>query len=613
MPLTLDDYQNIVKGFKKSGYEMEQTPTVMANPLLISVTNGNQQTNYRLWAFQITPGGGGASVRAADEFRVQVTNGPKNINDFDSNGYIDLLIGYSREKDTIAAYDRRWLEAWTRHEETRKQGEKKKSPSAQVKDADIQKGKSIGFHHLTKSTKLFNNGNIVTMTPEKLPEYLRNHNKIIKGEIPSSKIDSRVTTAKNIVDYCHEQGLPFKAELIARYIASILTKPFVILAGVSGTGKSKLAQLVAEFYGVEKLEVETSETNNSVVDGKMFGFSKPFARVFDSNRFSLVAVRPDWIDNQSILGFVNPLTGKYESTQALDIILRASENIDQIENKLAANRYFMLLDEMNIARVEHYFSDWLSCSESRRLLPDGSISQQAVPLHRNKELTTSLINHDGTTSEKNVPSEITLPTNLIVTGTVNVDETTFGFSPKVLDRAMVIEFDEVDLEGMYANSDTAACDNFSFPEHLPDFKLASSAHYKNLQAPTHAHLVNVNQILEQSRLHFGYRTANEIALFIEIYNTMLPKDDADIEMLRALDVAILQKVLPRLSGNRVKLEKPLTALCFYLKDLTMAVDKIDTTSMPFEQNYKAKMIKSYVRALEMLDALRTFGYVSFFK
>lgn len=607
MPLTLDDYHNIVKGFKVNGFEMVKAPTAMANPLLISCTEGDQQTNYRVWAFLITGGGGD---RSADEFRVQITNGPRQANEFDSNGYVDLLIGYSAEKDVIVAYDRRWLEKWTESFENTGQ---KGSPSVQVKAKDINAGKSKGFHYLTKMTQKFGNANIVTMTAEKLPEYLKDHEKIIKGEIPSSKIDTQVTTAKTIVDYCHQQGLPFKAELIARYLASILTKPFVILAGVSGTGKSKLAQLVAEFYGVEQLQLETSETNKNADDGQMFCFSKPFSRVFDSNRFSLVAVRPDWIDNQSILGFVNPLTGKYESTQALDIILRASENINQNENKLAANRYFMLLDEMNLARVEHYFSDWLSCSESRRLLPNGRISQQAVPLHRSDKLTTSLINHDGTTTEKDVPSEIALPTNLIVTGTVNVDETTFGFSPKVLDRAMVIEFDEVDLEGMYVNSDMAADDNFNFPEYLPDFKLANSEHYKNLQNSTHTHLVNINQILEQSRLHFGYRTANEIALFIEIYNTMLPKDDVDIDMLRALDVAILQKVLPRLSGNRVKLEKTLTALCFYLKDLTMADDKTDTTTMPFDQNYKAKMIKSYLRALEMLEALRTFGYVSFFK
>jgi len=90
MPLTLDDYQNIVKGFKISGFEMVQAPTAMANPLLISCTEGDQQTNYRVWAFLITGGGGD---RSADEFRVQITNGPRQANEFDSNGYVDLLIG----------------------------------------------------------------------------------------------------------------------------------------------------------------------------------------------------------------------------------------------------------------------------------------------------------------------------------------------------------------------------------------------------------------------------------------------------------------------------------------------------------------------------------------
>jgi len=93
---------------------------------------------------------------------------------------------------------------------------------------------------------------------------------------------------------------------------------------------------------------------------------------------------------------------------------------------------------------------------------------------------------------------------------------------------------------------------------------------------------------------------------------MLPEDSSDSDMIRALDIAILQKVLPRLSGNRVKLEKPLTALCFYLMDLTTA-GAVDTSTMSFDNNYTAKMTKSYARALEMLDSLRTFGYVSFFK
>ena len=125
-------------------------------------------------------------------------------------------------------------------------------------------------------------------------------------------------------------------------------------------------------------------------------------------RFALVAVRPDWTDHQSILGFVNPITECYESTQVLDLVLRAERALDAADEKPSAPRYFMLLDEMNLARVEHYFSDWLACSESRRLRPDGSITQQAVPLHRSTDrMVTTLAKSDGSTETLPVPASLT--------------------------------------------------------------------------------------------------------------------------------------------------------------------------------------------------------------
>jgi 5-methylcytosine-specific restriction endonuclease McrBC GTP-binding regulatory subunit McrB len=247
-----------------------------------------------------------------------------------------------------------------------------------------------------------------------------------------------------VVDYCRSQGFPFEPDVIARYIAAFLTKPFVILAGVSGTGKSKLAELVAEFY-TAGAGPGGSSGGSLPVQGDAFVFVSGKGAP-DATRFALVAVRPDWIDNQSILGFVNPITDRYESTQALDLILRARATLERSAVKAEAPRSFMLLDEMNLARVEHYFSDWLSCTESRRYDADGAVIQQPVPLHRaNRAMETTLGKPDGSTETVQVPASLPLPTNLVVTGTVNVDETTYGFSPKVLDRAMVLEFDEVDL------------------------------------------------------------------------------------------------------------------------------------------------------------------------
>jgi 5-methylcytosine-specific restriction endonuclease McrBC GTP-binding regulatory subunit McrB len=383
----------------------------------------------------------------------------------------------------------------------------------------------------------------------------------------------------DVGQFCQERGFYFQPDLIARYLAALLTKPFVILAGISGTGKSKLAQLVAEFYCIEN------------------GADKP-------QRRALVPVRPDWIDNQSILGFVNPVTGTYESTQTLDLILLAQVALSSAEQDHIVPRHFLLLDEMNLARVEYYFSDWLACTETRSADSDGRIKQQLVRLH--SRATGMEVSIGG--KAFSVPDALELPTNLVVTGTVNVDETTYGFSPKVLDRAMVLEFDEVDLEQLRNKNPVFNRENYRFPNLLPAFQLPQRSEYASLPENIHRHIQSINDILEESRLHLGYRTAIEMARFMTIYNEILPPSIASVERwLKALDVAILQKVLPRLSGNRAKLLAPLSKLCCYFHDPSGPVmDKFDNSA-------SAQFEKSYRRAGEMWQALVEFGFVSFFK
>jgi hypothetical protein len=246
MALTLTDHYSLLKGFPDSGYHMVQAPTSVANPIFIEWHLNGQPRRYRLWAFDITHGGGGATVRAADEFRIQITNGPAALTDFDSGGWIDLLVGYSRDRDAIVAYDRQWLEKWTRKKEATGSGG---SPSVQVKEADIQAGHREGIHHLTKEAG-FGIGHIVTMSPALLPAFLANYSALLNGTMNAAAAQAATPnpSTMSIVDYCAQQGFPFEADLVARYIAALLTKPFVILAGVSGTGKSKLAELVAEYY-----------------------------------------------------------------------------------------------------------------------------------------------------------------------------------------------------------------------------------------------------------------------------------------------------------------------------------------------------------------------------
>ena len=608
MALTLNDHRAMLMGLTAAGFVCRRAPATVTNPLRLEWQVDGHVRRYRLWAFDITHGGGGSEVRAADEFRIQITNGPATMAEFDSGNATDLLVGYSRDRDAIVAYDRKWLEVWTKKRESTGNGG---SPSVQVKEADIQAGHDNGIHHLTKTSPNLGQADIVTMSPAMLPAYLLNNVAILSGAMNAAQAQTAAPQiqATSVVEYCRDRGFPFEPDLIARYLAALLTKPLVILAGVSGTGKSKLAELVGEFYSRE--EIASAPSTTSPATGDAFVFA-PTKGAPNPDRFALVAVRPDWIDNQSILGFVNPITASYESTQALDLVLRAHKALGGATDSAAAPRFFMLLDEMNLARVEHYFSDWLACTESRRYQPDGKIIQQPVPLHRTgKTLKTTLNRADGSTEEMDVPPSLPLPTNLIVTGTVNVDETTYGFSPKVLDRAMVLEFDDVDLDRLRSGGSSVTTGGYRLPDDLPSFRIPTAVDYGKIPNATHHHLVAINRILEVARLHLGYRAANEMALFMALYNEMLPPDPADTEWLRALDGAILQKVLPRLSGNRAKLEGPLATLCGYLRSLAVPTGDVNTAS--FDPAAAAQLPKSYRRALEMLAGLRDFGFVSFFK
>lgn len=142
MPLSLSDHRAMLAGFSGIGFICQQAPTSVTNPVRIEWLVDGKVLRYRLWAFEITHGGGGPTVRAADEFRIQITNGPASRADIDKGGAVDLLVGYSRDRDAIIAYDRRWLERWIDNTAGGQRG----SPSVQVKDADIQAGHSKGIH-----------------------------------------------------------------------------------------------------------------------------------------------------------------------------------------------------------------------------------------------------------------------------------------------------------------------------------------------------------------------------------------------------------------------------------------------------------------------------------
>ncbi|MCI4680029.1 hypothetical protein K9U39_14310 [Rhodoblastus acidophilus] len=246
-------------------------------------------------------------------------------------------------------------------------------------------------------------------------------------------------------------------------------KRFVLLAGLSGAGKTSIAKAYAQAYCAA-------------------------LGIAPNAHYTQVAVWPDWTDPSGLLGFVNPLASPpdYHRTEALRLLMAANTNQDK--------PYFLCLDEMNLARVEHYFAPFLSAMEGRR---------------------TELAIHAGDVEIDEVPPRMPWPENLFIFGTVNMDETTHPFSDKVLDRAFTFEFWDIDLA---AWKEKAA---------KGDDAVAFDVIFNLLQS--------LYQALEPARRHFGYRTCDEVLRFCTA--------PAGLELLSALDAAVLTKILPKLRGD----------------------------------------------------------------
>jgi len=322
---------------------------------------------------------------------------------------------------------------------------------------------------------------------------------IVDDEEEEEPIDNReLELLTEIYDRITQRGFIINKETFFNFYISLKAKPFVILCGISGTGKTKLTKIFADAI----FDVNRKEEN-------------PY--------YKIVPVRPDWNDDKYLLGFYNPLTNEYMGTSFLDFLIAAIDHPDE--------PYFLCLDEMNLARVEYYFSNFLSAMET---------DDKTIELYskRNKPKNNDIYR-----------PTIQIPPNLFFLGTVNVDETTFQFSPKVLDRANTIEFTEVELSkrGSPVNED----ENEPFPtEEFMKFILNDEEDAENILEEwkddngdiIEDYISPINNILERSGLHFGYRTRDEILRYIFFSEGLL-------DFTIAFDFQIRQKILPKIKGG----------------------------------------------------------------
>lgn len=314
------------------------------------------------------------------------------------------------------------------------------------------------------------------------------------------------------------------------YITAIKSKPFLLLAGISGTGKSRIVRELAR----------------ACWDGDDAEFLSQKPR-----NFEMIQVKPNWHDSSELIGYVSRVsdTPMFVAGDFLKFIARAWEEPDV--------PYFLCLDEMNLAPVEQYFAEYLSVIESRKADADGNITTDPI-LKKSAEdwfrnLTNELTVSDGVRS-RFLNEGISIPQNLIVVGTVNMDETTFSFSRKVLDRAMTIEMNEVDLHG------GLSCKNDQIGKLGKDELVGTAVEgvdiyesNKDVCDKALDYLQKVNDRLEGTPFKIAYRTRNEVLLYV-VNNLPYKKEDETQEFVvaRALDEITNMKILSRIEGDETK-------------------------------------------------------------
>ncbi len=385
--------------------------------------------------------------------------------------------------------------------------------------------------------------------------------------LETTKMSTKVKSKESIVNLFNEisldSGLVFSKNLVLRLIASLTSKPFVILSGLSGSGKTKIAQSFAEWI------------------------------CENDSQYKIVPVGADWTNREPLLGYpngLNPMEYITPESGVLHLLLEASKEQNQ------RKPYFIILDEMNLSHVERYFADFLSIMESK----------DTVKLYTGSDRSST----DGL----DITQQIGWPKNVFIIGTVNIDETTYMFSPKVLDRANVIEFriTEEEIAAFLNNPGIPDLSKLSKQgANMAENFLAIAAISdtdKNEELTNKLNLFFSE--LKKVGAEFGYRTASEIMQLVAKLKALEPTIENNV----CLDIAIMQKLLPKLHGSRSKLVKVLIALAALCIDDKQKEEFIKNFENHLKNDFDGIEVKfdiSFEKLIRMYKNVLANGFTSY--
>lgn len=369
--------------------------------------------------------------------------------------------------------------------------------------------------------------------------------------------------------------------LLLRLRAALRTKPFAILAGHSGTGKSRMVRELA-YMTCNDAALRKDEKGNPAKD---------------PGNFCMVQVKPNWHDSGDLLGYYSELGKRYRASDFVKFIVKAYAYPD--------TPFFVCLDEMNLAPVEQYFAEYLSAIESRKIqkikvLKGDSLAEADIETVVSDELIPRSAYVEGEEANRIIHYDwlgcelkeseywianygLTIPRNLFVVGTVNMDESTNQFSRKVLDRAMTLEMTDADFKSFGKKGVEPSYDDYMGDKAVADL-LAGKTQAEKLEDDQIENLVDLKRVLGATSFAIAYRFANEYALYEKslkstqgltdpatpsvpsVSNPALNdqnKQQGDGEegssdglaQPDAFDDMILMKVLPRISGEDVAVRR----------------------------------------------------------